>query len=174
MNIKPSLIQGVYEIENRIFKDQRGEFVKTFHADQFESHGLDIDFKESFYSVSRKNVIRGMHFQLPPFDHSKLVYVVDGEILDVVVDVRRGAETFGRYFFARLSSENAKSLYMSKGFAHGFLTLSEQATVVYLTTTVHSLSHDAGIRWDSFGFDWLGVDQPIVSDRDKAFSPLII
>lgn len=173
MNIKPSLIQGVYEIENKVFKDQRGGFVKTFNADQFESHGLDVDFKESFYSVSRKNVIRGMHFQLSPYDHSKLVYVTDGEILDVVVDVRPGSDTFGQYVSARLSSENAKSLYMSKGFAHGFLTLSEQATVVYLTTTVHSPEYDTGIRWDSFGFDWLGVEQPIISDRDKAFSSLL-
>ncbi|MEI8631931.1 dTDP-4-dehydrorhamnose 3,5-epimerase [Vibrio sp. PP-XX7] len=95
-----------------------------------------------------------MHFQIPPYDHAKLVYVTDGEILDVAVDIRKNSLTFGQYFSTVLSNENAKSLYIAKGFAHGFLTLSESATVVYMTTTVHAPKYDRGIRWDSFGFDW--------------------
>ena len=112
-----------------------------------------------------------MHFQLPPYEHAKLVYVTDGEILDVTIDIRKESSTFGRYFSTILSSSNAKSLYMSKGFAHGFLTLSESATVVYQTTTVHSPEHDAGIRFDSFGFDW-PVKNPLLSVRDLSFKKL--
>lgn len=167
MIIKPTLLDGVFEIENNEFQDHRGTFVKTFHADTFKGYGLESDFKESFYSVSKKNVLRGMHFQLPPHEHAKLVYVTSGEILDVAVDIRKESSTFGRYFSTRLTSENTKSLYMAKGFAHGFLTLTDTATVVYLISTVHAPKSDSGIRWDSFGFNW-GVDNLIISDRDKS------
>lgn len=164
-------LEGVIEVNNRIFEDHRGFFVKTFHEDVFKAAGLEYDFKESFYSISKKNVLRGMHFQTSPADHAKLVYVTQGEVLDVVVDIDQKSETFGQYFSTNLSLENGKSLYIGKGFAHGFLTLSETATVVYLTTTVHSPLHDTGIRWDSFAFDW-GIERPILSDRDKNFSLL--
>lgn len=172
MEIIATELLGLYEIENKMFQDDRGLFVKTFNFDDFVGFGLEVNFKESFYSVSKKNVLRGMHFQLPPHDHAKLVYVVDGEILDVAVDIRRSSTTFGRYFAINLSSENAKSLYMAKGFAHGFFTLSDSATVVYLTTSTHVPSSDTGIRWDSFGFDWQGIKNPIVSERDSLFSGL--
>jgi len=162
-------IDGLFEIENKVFQDARGKFVKTFHFDTFAQKNLECDFKESFYSVSNKNVLRGMHFQKPPHDHAKLVYVVAGEILDVAVDIRKSSETFGCYYATNLSFNNSKSLYMSKGFAHGFLTLSDTATVVYLTTTVHSPESDSGIKWDSFGFDWNGMIDPIISDRDSRF-----
>ena len=171
MEILPTKLQGVYEIRNRIFEDRRGLFVKTFHWETFVQHGLETNFKESFYSVSKKKVLRGMHFQIPPHDHAKLVYVTYGEILDVAVDIQKGSPTFGQYFSIKLSNINAKLLYMAKGFAHGFLTLSESATVVYLITTVHAPDSDTGIRWDSFGFDW-GIRSPILSDRDSKFQRL--
>lgn len=169
MIVNPTPLDGVFEIENRVFEDFRGKFVKTFHEDVFKSHGLECDFRESFYSVSKKDVLRGMHFQLPPHDHAKLVYVTSGEILDVAVDVRKGSSTFGKYYATQLSAENAKSLYMGRGFAHGFLTLSDSASVTYLTTSVHAPEHDAGVLWNSFGFDWNGVVEPIVSERDAQF-----
>jgi len=169
MIIKATRLNGVFEIESKKLTDDRGVFIKTFHADVFKEHKLQTDFKESFYSVSKKNVLRGMHFQLPPHDHAKLVYVVDGEILDVVVDIRKESSTFGQFYSTKLSSYNAKSLYIAKGFAHGFLTLSESATVIYSITTVYEPDFDDGIRWDSFGFDW-GVKNPIVSERDYDFS----
>ncbi|MDG6773622.1 dTDP-4-dehydrorhamnose 3,5-epimerase [Thiomicrorhabdus sp. ZW0627] len=175
MEIKETNLDGVFEIQSKKFEDQRGLFVKTFHSDLFNESGLECDFKESFYSVSKKGVLRGMHFQQPPHDHAKLVYVTDGEILDVAVDIRRDSDSFGNFFYTKLSSENVKSLYMSKGFAHGFLTLSESATVTYLTTTVHSPSSDSGIRWDSFGFDWEQIfsrNELVISDRDCAFPSL--
>jgi len=168
MIIKSTSLDGIFEIENKKLSDERGVFIKTFHTDAFKEHNLQTDFKESFYSVSKKNVLRGMHFQLPPHDHAKLVYVVDGEILDVVVDVRKESSTFGQFYSTKLSSDNAKSLYIAKGFAHGFLTLSESATVIYSITTVYAPDFDAGIRWDSFGFDWK-VNTPIISSRDNGF-----
>lgn len=167
MKIIPTHLHGVFEIVSRVFEDHRGMFVKTFHDGAFKEAGLETEFKESFYSVSKKGVLRGMHFQLPPHDHAKLVYVTSGEILDVAVDIRKESPTFGEYFSTKLSAGNAKSLYMAKGFAHGFLTLSESATVVYMTTTVHTPESDAGIRWDGFGFDWGDIDISLVSERDK-------
>ena len=159
------VIQGV------TFKDNRGFFVKTFHSELFKKHRLDCDFKESFYSVSKKGVLRGMHFQLPPHDHEKLVYVTDGEILDVALDIRIDSPTYGKYYSTQLSSDNAKSLYMGKGFAHGFLTLTDSATVVYLITSVYASDFDSGIHWNSFGLDW-GVYDPVLSERDKSFKGL--
>ena len=172
MNFIKTKLDGVFEIQNSKFEDHRGSFVKTFNKDIFSENGLDYNFKESFYSVSKKNVLRGMHFQLPPHDHAKLVYVVDGDILDVALDIRQESPTYGDFFSTRLSSENAKSLYMAKGFAHGFLTLSKSATVVYLISTVHVPKYDDGIHWDGFGFDWNGVKNPITSNRDSSFNAL--
>lgn len=172
MKINKTNLEGVFEIENNVFEDQRGRFVKTFHSDMFLEAGLNVNFKESFYSLSHKNILRGMHFQHPPHDHNKLVYVVSGRILDVALDIRQESKTYGQYYTTELSSDNAKSLYMSKGIAHGFLTLSDSACVVYMTTSVYAPKHDDGIHWDSFGFNW-GVNNPIISERDSSFGKLL-
>lgn len=171
MKVKPTEIDVVYEIENNVFEDYRGQFVKPFNENVFKEHSLEVDFKENFYSISRRNVLRGMHYQLPPMDHDKLVYVVEGEILDVVVDVRKSSPTFGQSVAVQLNVTNGRSIYIGKGCAHGFLTLSEQAIVIYMTSSVHSPSHDTGIHWNSFGFDW-GTNKPIVSVRDESLSAL--
>jgi len=174
MNFNKTTLDGLLEIENRRIEDSRGIFVKAFHKDSFSENGLDFDFKESFYSVSKQGVLRGMHFQLPPHDHSKLVYVTDGEILDVALDIRKDSPTFGEYFSTKLSAENTKSLYLPKGFAHGFLTLSNKATVVYMTTSIYEPDSDSGILWDSFGFNWRDnlIDNVLISERDKGFARL--
>lgn len=172
MNITPTQFSNLYEIKNDRFEDQRGLFVKTFHNELFEKNGLQTDFKESYFSVSKKGVIRGMHLQLPPYDHTKLVYVVAGEILDVVVDLRKDSSTYGQYFSTILSSKKANSLYIGRGFAHGFLTLSESATVIYQTTTTYNADSDVGIRWNSFGFHWKQIQSPILSERDQKFPSL--
>ena len=164
-------LKGIYIIEPKVFEDNRGQFVKIFHKQTFRGKGLSCDFKESFYSTSRKDVIRGMHFQVPPQDHAKLVYVTSGRILDVVLDIRKNSPTYGKYVPVELSDVNKKSIYIPVGFAHGFCVLSEEATVVYMQTTMHSPEHDAGIRWDSFGMEW-GIKNPILSERDKNFSEL--
>ena len=167
MQIEETSIQGVFLINNFFSQDKRGTFTKTFHAEQFAGAGLRTDFKESYYSTSIKNVIRGMHFQLPPHAHAKMVYVTHGEILDVVVDLRRGSTNFKQSASFVLKAEG-KSVYIPEGCAHGFLTLSETATVVYNVTSVYAPEADQGIHWNSLDFNW-PVDQPIVSDRDAGF-----
>lgn len=162
---------GVYIIEPKTYKDNRGIFRKIFHDSEFKENGIDLVFNESFYTVSGKNVIRGMHFQVPPHDYCKLVYVPDGEILDVILDLRRDAPTFGKSISIRLSSESARQVYIPKGFAHGFAVLSDCATVTYLQTAMHSPEHDFGIRWNSFGYDW-SIENPVLSERDRNFPAL--
>lgn len=167
MKTKSTSIEGVWLLENFVSLDKRGTFVKTFHANAFREQGLTVDFQESYYSISHKNVIRGMHFQLPPYEHDKLVYVTQGDILDVIVDLRSASSTYGQYVAISLP-EHTHAVYIPRGCAHGFLTLSETATVVYNVTSVYAPQADAGIRWDSFGFEW-PVQAPIISDRDSEF-----
>ena len=172
MTFHATSLEGVVLIEPKIFEDHRGRFVKTFHQESFAQAGLETAFEESFYSVSHQGVLRGMHFQTPPYEHAKLVYVTQGEILDVALDIRHDSPTFGHYFHTVLNEKNGHALYMAKGFAHGFLTKSHSATVVYMTSTLHNAACDAGIRWDSFGFGWEECADPILSPRDHLFPPL--
>lgn len=164
-------IKGVFKVNNFIAKDERGIFVKTYNEEAFLKNGFNISFEESYYSLSYKNVIRGMHFQLPPFEHEKLVYVTDGEILDVIVDLRRNSETFGKFVTLKLKAFD-NSVFISKGFAHGFLCLSDSATVVYNVATGYNPEYDTGILWNSFGFNWNHVEKPIISERDCSFLAL--
>ena len=140
--------------------------MKIFHADAFAEQGLATDFKEEYFSVSIKNVLRGLHFQTPPADCVKLVCCLEGAVKDVVVDLRKNSATFGKHFTIELSAEKSNMLYISKGLAHGFLTLTERATMLYNVTTVYSPENDKGILWNSCGIDWQ-CDAPILSDRDK-------
>lgn len=168
MNIVKTEFQDIFVLEYASYKDNRGEFVKTIHEETFAEFGLEWKFTESFYSVSDKGVIRGMHYQKPPADHAKLVYVITGAIIDVVLDIRHNSPTFGQTFSVELSAENRKGIYIGKGFAHGFLALQEDTTVEYHTTTSQDKEAEGGIKYDSFGFDWT-IDQPILSLRDAAF-----
>lgn len=166
-----SKIPGCYEIRPHIHKDERGVFVKTFHVSAFASMGMCTNYAEEYYSVSNKGVIRGMHFQLPPHDHIKLVYCTDGAVMDVIVDLRKGSPTFGKHASFKLSSEKANMIYIPKGIAHGFCVLSERATMIYKVTSVYAQESDCGIRWDSAGICWPIAD-PILSVRDQRFSSL--
>jgi len=167
MKFKELSIPGLFEIDLFHAEDHRGSFTKTFNKEWFQKHGLDFDFDESFFSINTKGVIRGMHFQLPPHDHSKLVYATHGRILDVVLDIRKDSPTFGMFASIEISHENHKAIYMPKGVAHGFCCLSD-ATMVYMTSTMHHMESDSGIKWDSFGLSW-PVKEPIISDRDQGF-----
>lgn len=171
MELVPTELPGLQIVRPKIFQDARGSFVKTFHADQFRELGLDFEPREEFFSTSAKDVLRGMHFQLPPAAHAKLVYCIVGSVLDVVLDVRKNSPTFGRSYARELSAANREMLFIPIGFVHGFLALDDGATMIYQTSTVHSPVHDAGVRWDSFNFDW-PVKTPILSERDKKFLPL--
>lgn len=148
--------------------DSRGEFVKTFHEEVFGDEGIHFDLREEFYSVSKKDVIRGMHFQTPPHAHSKLVICLAGGILDVLLDLRAGLPTYGQVWTVELTSENRNVLYIPEGIAHGFLSLSDHALVHYKTTAVYSPDHDTGVRWDSIDFTW-PVKAPVLSLRDSDF-----
>ncbi len=161
-------LSGCFEIQPKIFKDQRGTFVKTFHVDLFAQHGLNTEWKEEYYSVSHNGVLRGLHFQLPPHDHEKLVYCPSGSVLDAVVDLRKGSPTFAHHALITLSADKANMIYIPRGLAHGFYTLSESATVMYKVATVYAPEHDTGIRWDSAGIPWPS-NNPVISDRDSKF-----
>lgn len=168
MKLSDTKIPGLKVVEPRIFEDLRGKFIKNFNDDFFKEHGLDISIKESYYSISHKDVLRGMHFQVPPHDHLKLVYVPYGKIIDVVLDIRKNSPTYGEFFEVELSSENAKILIIPKGLAHGFRSLEDNTNVTYMQTTVYEPASDAGIKYNSFGYDW-GLPDAKVSERDLGF-----
>ena len=170
-NFIPSKLAGCFEVQPKVIEDTRGRFVKVFHAPAFAAAGLATDFAEEYYSVSHKNVIRGMHFQLPPMDHVKMAYCIEGEVLDVVLDLRVGSPTYGQFDLITLSAARANSVYIPKGMAHGFCALSEQVVMVYKVGTVHSPGHDAGVLWSSMGVPW-PTKQPLVSERDTGFPAL--
>ncbi|RJX16993.1 MAG: dTDP-4-dehydrorhamnose 3,5-epimerase [Desulforudis sp.] len=168
MKFIPSFIPGCFEIQPTVLEDQRGLFVKTFHEQIFAQYGLETHFAEEYYSKSYQGVLRGLHFQVPPHDHAKLVYCLVGQVKDVVVDLRLGSPTYGKFASFILSAEKASMVYIPRGLAHGFYTLSDSATMVYKVTSVYSPPHDTGIRWDSVGIDWPS-DNPIISERDRQF-----
>jgi dTDP-4-dehydrorhamnose 3,5-epimerase len=169
--IEDTALPGLRVLRPRLFRDARGEFVKTYHAGLFRELGIPFAPAEEFFSVSHKDVVRGMHFQNPPHAHAKLVYCAAGRVLDVVVDLRRESPAFGRHAARELSAANREMFFIPEGFAHGFLSLEDDTMMVYQTSTVHAPASDAGILWDSFGFDW-PVRGPLVSDRDRGFPPL--
>jgi dTDP-4-dehydrorhamnose 3,5-epimerase len=159
---------GLFVIKPRVFTDPRGSFVKTYHENLFLDLGLAFTPREEFFSVSAKNVLRGMHFQLPPAAHAKLVYCATGRILDVVLDLRSNSPTRGQAVSRELSAANREMFFIPPGFAHGFLSLEDDTLTVYKTDFVYAPAQDAGIGWNSFGFNW-PVAQPIVSERDSKF-----
>ncbi|MFA6281931.1 MAG: dTDP-4-dehydrorhamnose 3,5-epimerase family protein, partial [Candidatus Omnitrophota bacterium] len=166
MKISSIPLSGVYIIDLPVFFDTRGRLVKTFSDVWFKKNNLCTNFKENFYSVSFKNTIRGMHFQLPPMDHAKFVYVPKGRIIDVILDLRKNSKTYGKFIDVEVSDKNNIAIYIDKGFAHGFKALENNTFVFYSTSKPHSKTHDCGIRWDSFGYDWK-IKNPIMSEKDK-------
>lgn len=171
MPVEETSFEGLKVLRNFVSHDNRGVFIKTFNQIQFEQAGLVFEVRESYYSVSEQDVLRGMHFQLPPHAHEKLVYVTQGRILDVVVDLRAASATY-RQVFSLILEEHTHALFIPQGFAHGFLTLSPTATVVYSVATGYEPSADAGVRWDSLGFAW-PLRQPVMSVRDQTFPALL-
>lgn len=169
--IKESRIKDLFEITPRILSDVRGAFIKTYHKEFFKEKGLEFDFAEQYFSTSKKGVIRGMHFQLPPHAHAKLVYCITGSVLDVLVDLRKGSLTYGQYDCFKLTANRHNILYIPVGLAHGFRALSDDAIMLYNVSTTYHKEVDTGIRWDSFGFDWK-IENPVLSGRDLSFHSL--
>jgi len=171
MELKKTLLVGCFEVKPMTFPDQRGTLTKTFHRKEFKRLGLNSDWAEDFFTYSKKDVIRGMHLQLPPYDQFKLVYCLYGEVLDVLLDLRSSSLSFGKTHSLKLSSKKKNGIYISKGIAHGFLSLTEKSLLTYTVSNVHSPKHDTGVSWNSFGFEW-PVKNPIISDRDKTLEEL--
>lgn len=170
MELRQTIIPGCYEIQPKMFEDERGLFVKTFQDTVFSDLNLRIDWREEYYSKSKKGVIRGMHFQLPPAQHAKLVYCLEGIVKDVILDLRVGSPTYGRCIEIELSSSNGNMVYIPEGMAHGFYTISDNAILQYKVTSVYSPEHDAGILWSSISANWnIANNEAIVSVRDQNF-----
>ena len=161
-------IDDLFLLERPKHIDERGIFGKTFNEEAFRSFKLSTQFKESVFSVSVKNVLRGMHYQQYPFGHVKLVSVLEGEILDVVVCIggKFNTRNRGKFYSAFLSADNNRTLYIPDGYAHGFLCLSDKAIVQYQTTSVYNADADRAIRYDSFGFEW-PIHNPVLSQKDN-------
>ena len=159
-------IPGLFKILPEVHSDSRGMFVKTFQKPVFEEFGINSSFPEEFLTTSKKNVIRGMHFQVPPDAQSKIVNCVYGEVYDVVLDIRNGSPTFGKSIVFILKGLEPCSLFIPPGLAHGFCVLSSWAVLSYKVSSLYSPKNDLGIHWKSINVDW-PTNFPIVSDRDK-------
>ncbi len=166
MKVTQTALAGVVIIEPKIFPDARGFFVETYNKDRYAASGIDIDFVQDNLSFSSKGVLRGLHYQ-EPHAQGKLVYILQGEVWDVAVDIRHGSPTFGEWTAVTLSSENKKQFYIPPGFAHGFCVMSETALFSYKCTEFYHPECDGGFRWDDpeIGIDW-PVTEPILSEKD--------
>ena len=171
MDLVQTDFEGLYIIKSNCFKDLRGSFIKLYNNKEFSKHGLNFQINEYYFSTSKKNVIRGMHFQLPPFSHSKMINVLTGSIIDVVVDLRKSSKTFMKFFKVKIDNPNV-SLFIPKGFAHGFKSLEDNTTVQYFVSSIYKPEYDTGIKYNSFGYDWDHIENPIISERDKNFVDL--
>ena len=168
MNIIDTDIKEVKIIEPRVFDDARGYFFESFSQKEFEAKVCKTVFVQDNESCSSYGVLRGLHFQKPPFAQSKLVRVVRGKVLDVAVDIRRGSPTFGKYVSAELSDENKRQMFIPRGFAHGFVTLTDDVEILYRADNYYTPEADRSIAWNDpdIGVDW-GVKCPILSEKDK-------
>lgn len=171
MNIIKTEIEDVIIIEPRIFEDERGYFYESFNHKQFEEAiGRNISFVQDNHSKSNKGVLRGLHYQLPPMAQGKLVRVIQGEVFDVAVDIRKSSPTFGKWVGEVLSADNKKQLWIPEGFAHGFLTLSETAEFLYKTTNYYSKENERSIKWDdcNISIKWPSEENNILlSEKDS-------
>jgi dTDP-4-dehydrorhamnose 3,5-epimerase len=169
MKVEQTFIQDLVIINPTVFEDSRGYFFEAYNQINFEQNGITYQFVQDNQSFSRRGVIRGLHLQDKPYAQAKLVRVLEGEILDVAVDMRKNSPTFGNHFSVVLSAENKKQLMVPHGFAHGFSVLSEKASVLYKVDQVYHKESERGIRYDdpALGIDWkIRPEEIIVSDRD--------
>lgn len=167
--------RGLTVFEPVVFGDSRGHFLESYNARLFSDNGIDTVFVQDNESYSSYGVIRGLHFQAPPFAQAKLIRVVGGRILDVVVDIRHGSPSFGQSFSIELSQENKKQLFIPPGFAHGFSVISENALVLYKCDQLYNRASEGGILFNdpALAIDWkIPADKAIVSEKDKTLPTL--
>lgn len=170
MQFTQGKLSGTWIIQPKVFQDDRGYFFESYREEAFRKHVGDIQFMQDNESKSAFGVLRGLHYQLPPFAQSKLVRVVQGKILDVAVDIRQSSDTFKQAESVELSAENKRQFFIPKGFAHGFAVLSDTAIVQYKVDAYYSREHERGIRFDDreLGIDWrVDPGEMIVSEKDS-------
>lgn len=167
MEFKESYIKGLYEIQPKVFGDERGYFVESYSEKAFRDHGLNLKFVQDNQSFSVKGVLRGLHFQRAPFAQGKLVRVITGRVLDIAVDLRKDSPTFGKYDSFILDAKKCNMAWIPEGFAHGFLAL-EDTIFAYKVTNPYNKESEGGVNWadPALNIDW-GVKDPIVSEKDK-------
>lgn len=169
MKVEKTKLEGVVIIEPDVFGDQRGWFMETWTKQKLADAGIDVDFVQDNQSyTANKNTLRGLHFQNEPYAQAKLVRVVRGAVLDVAVDIRKGSPTYKQWVSARLSAENKRQLFIPRGFAHGFLALTDDVEFVYKCDNYYNKECDRSIRFDdkSIGVEW-GAENPLVSQKDE-------
>jgi dTDP-4-dehydrorhamnose 3,5-epimerase len=169
MNIEQTFIRDLLVISPSVFEDARGCFFEAYNKSKFSDLGISIDFVQDNQSFSKKGTLRGLHYQNPPFAQTKLVRVLQGEIIDVAVDLRKDSPTYGKHFSVLLSAENKKQLLVPQGFAHGFSVISETAVVLYKCDQYYNKQSEGGIRFDDaqLNIDWgMDLKDAIVSDKD--------
>jgi dTDP-4-dehydrorhamnose 3,5-epimerase len=169
MKFQPTKLEGIYIIDPDIYRDERGYFLETYREMYLHEIGMNIRFVQDNFSVSKKNTVRGLHYQIGEAAQHKLVMVCNGEILDVVVDLRKKSSTFGQYTTIRLSHENHRMVIIPEGFAHGFSVLSDYASIYYKCSHYYNPDMEKGVQWNDpdLNIDW-NVTEPIVSEKDKA------
>ena len=167
MNITKTDIQGLIIIEPQIFKDSRGCFFESWNAKKFKQLGISEDFVQDNQSVSSKGVLRGLHFQNPPYAQAKLVRVIEGSVLDVAVDLRKNSPTYGMHVSVILSEHNNKSFFIPKGFAHGFLSLEDNTVFNYKCSDYYNKESEGSLLWndEDLKIDWQ-IDNPLISEKD--------
>tara|TARA_B100000497_G_C7618916_1_gene371787 strand:- start:77 stop:619 length:543 start_codon:yes stop_codon:yes gene_type:complete len=168
MKIIKTEIEGLLLIEPKVFEDERGYFFESWSKDAFENAGLDINFVQDNQSLSSKGVVRGLHFQNPPFAQGKLVRVLKGSVLDIAVDIRENSPTYGKYFSIHLSEENKTMLWIPPGFAHGFSTLEDNTIFSYKCSGVYNKESEGSLMWNDtdLNIDWK-IKNPIISEKDQ-------
>tara|TARA_B110000908_G_scaffold127798_1_gene149958 strand:+ start:5211 stop:5753 length:543 start_codon:yes stop_codon:yes gene_type:complete len=168
MNIIKTPIENLLVLEPKVFEDERGYFFESFNKKKFEDIGIKESFVQDNQSLSNKNVLRGLHFQAPPFAQGKLVRVITGSVLDIAVDIRKESATYGKYFSIILSEQNKKMFWIPPGFAHGFLTLEDQTIFSYKCSGDYNPSSEGSLLWNDpqLNIEW-NIDEPIVSAKDQ-------
>ena len=170
MNFIKTEISDVYIIEPSVFGDSRGYFLESFNLEKFEENVYPIKFVQDNESKSSKGVLRGLHFQKPPFNQAKLVRCIEGRVMDVAVDIRKGSPTYGKHVAIELTGENKRQLFVPRGFAHGFVVLSESATFAYKVDNSYAPEYDSGIKYDDsdLNINWgLTENEVQLSVKDK-------
>lgn len=173
MEITTTPLEGLLVIKPKVFYDSRGYFYEPYNKQRYQQAGIMPEFVQDNQSLSMKGALRGLHFQAPPFEQGKLVRVVQGSVLDVVVDIRKQSPTFGQHFSVLLSGENMLQFWIPPGFAHGFVTLENNTIFEYKCTNVYDKASEGGLLWSDadLGIHW-NIDNPIVSDKDQILPSL--